>query len=408
MVCDVSFISLKLALPPALALARATALGASSWSSRNSRSAALCSARAASCASAPRRRKAAEEIAAWLEATQGWSVAGLLPSPLAGGDGNQEFLLGAKQWLRSSRSNRSAIAATGRRADPRARLRPLHAARRARRDRAAGRARQAPRHPRAERRARRTALPAFRQLRRLRPADAAARGDTQIEAQLRRRRPRRSKAWMRRSRRRSASGRRSRRRAVLTALRAGDRIVLGYNERLSNRLIDIEECPVLVAAARRAPGRPPRLARAHRGRAKAGAGDRAADTRRARRRCRRRGDAFSTDDPEACVAGAGTSDRAPLGERRADPDTRGACRGGFRGTRRTSAGRLRPGLRRSRAGHGRAGQRTPRRVPPRRRPLRRHRHFRAGAGARIGGSGGGIEPASARRAERRRCVARRD
>jgi 23S rRNA (uracil1939-C5)-methyltransferase len=39
----------------------------------------------------------------------------------------------------------------------------------------------------------------------------------------------------------------SRRRAVLTALRVGDRIVLGYNERLSNRVIDIEECPVLVA-----------------------------------------------------------------------------------------------------------------------------------------------------------------
>jgi 23S rRNA (uracil1939-C5)-methyltransferase len=33
---------------------------------------------------------------------------------------------------------------------------------------------------------------------------------------------------------------------VLTALRAGKRVVLGFNERLSNRVIDIEECPVLA------------------------------------------------------------------------------------------------------------------------------------------------------------------
>ena len=38
----------------------------------------------------------------------------------------------------------------------------------------------------------------------------------------------------------------SRRRAVLTARRAGARIVLGYNERGSNHIVDIEECPVLA------------------------------------------------------------------------------------------------------------------------------------------------------------------
>jgi 23S rRNA (uracil1939-C5)-methyltransferase len=38
----------------------------------------------------------------------------------------------------------------------------------------------------------------------------------------------------------------SRRRAVLTALRAGRRVVLGFNERLSNRVVDVEECPVLA------------------------------------------------------------------------------------------------------------------------------------------------------------------
>ncbi len=38
----------------------------------------------------------------------------------------------------------------------------------------------------------------------------------------------------------------SRRRAVLTALRAGKNLLLGYNERLTNRVVDIEECPVLA------------------------------------------------------------------------------------------------------------------------------------------------------------------
>ena len=40
----------------------------------------------------------------------------------------------------------------------------------------------------------------------------------------------------------------SRRRALMTALRVGQRVVLGYHERLSHRLVDIEECPVLVPA----------------------------------------------------------------------------------------------------------------------------------------------------------------
>lgn len=37
----------------------------------------------------------------------------------------------------------------------------------------------------------------------------------------------------------------SRRRAVLTAVRAGHKLLLGYHERASNRLVDITECPVL-------------------------------------------------------------------------------------------------------------------------------------------------------------------
>ncbi len=39
---------------------------------------------------------------------------------------------------------------------------------------------------------------------------------------------------------------RGRRRAVLTAVRAGHKILLGFHERLSDRLVDVIECPVLV------------------------------------------------------------------------------------------------------------------------------------------------------------------
>lgn len=38
----------------------------------------------------------------------------------------------------------------------------------------------------------------------------------------------------------------SRRRAVLTAMRAGKGILLGYSERLSHGIVDIEECPILA------------------------------------------------------------------------------------------------------------------------------------------------------------------
>jgi 23S rRNA (uracil1939-C5)-methyltransferase len=47
----------------------------------------------------------------------------------------------------------------------------------------------------------------------------------------------------------------SRRRAVLTAVRVGKRMMVGYHERLSNRIVDIEECPVLAPPlAARLPG----------------------------------------------------------------------------------------------------------------------------------------------------------
>jgi 23S rRNA (cytidine1920-2'-O)/16S rRNA (cytidine1409-2'-O)-methyltransferase len=94
-VCDVSFISLKLALPQALALAEPgadlvalikpqfevgrAALGKGGVVGDETEWARVCS-----------------EIAAFLEG-QGWSVRGLVPSPIAGGDGNREFLIAARR-----------------------------------------------------------------------------------------------------------------------------------------------------------------------------------------------------------------------------------------------------------------------------------------------------------------------
>jgi 23S rRNA (uracil1939-C5)-methyltransferase len=40
----------------------------------------------------------------------------------------------------------------------------------------------------------------------------------------------------------------SRRRAVMTALRSGQSVMLGYHERLSHRLVDVLECPVILPA----------------------------------------------------------------------------------------------------------------------------------------------------------------
>ena len=91
-VIDVSFISLKLALPPALALAKPSAqlialikpqfeAGRAALKKGIVRDVAV---RAAVC----------DDIAGFV-ATLGWRVIGIIPSPIDGGDGNAEFLLGA-------------------------------------------------------------------------------------------------------------------------------------------------------------------------------------------------------------------------------------------------------------------------------------------------------------------------
>jgi 23S rRNA (cytidine1920-2'-O)/16S rRNA (cytidine1409-2'-O)-methyltransferase len=89
---DVSFISLKLVLPPALALATPKAeLVALIKPQFEAGRAAL---KKGVVRDETVRQKICDDIAAFV-ATLGWRVLGVTPSPIVGGDGNVEFLLGA-------------------------------------------------------------------------------------------------------------------------------------------------------------------------------------------------------------------------------------------------------------------------------------------------------------------------
>jgi 23S rRNA (cytidine1920-2'-O)/16S rRNA (cytidine1409-2'-O)-methyltransferase len=94
-VCDVSFISLKLALPRALDLAapgaRLIALVKPQFEAGR---AAL--GRDGIVRSETVHRQICDDIASWLRARK-WNVIGLVPSPLTGGSGNKEFLLTAEK-----------------------------------------------------------------------------------------------------------------------------------------------------------------------------------------------------------------------------------------------------------------------------------------------------------------------
>ncbi len=108
-VCDVSFISLKKALPPALALAGPAREGVQLTSRRHSRPGARLIALVKPQFEVgpsnigkggvvkPGRENAegvAEDLAQWLDTQPGWKATGWIESPIAGGDGNREFLLG--------------------------------------------------------------------------------------------------------------------------------------------------------------------------------------------------------------------------------------------------------------------------------------------------------------------------
>ena len=93
---DLSFVSLKLALPPALGLAEPSAWGVFLVKPQFEVGRAALG-KGGVVRDPEIARRAAEDIAAWLEAAQGWRVVELLLSPIAGGSGNIEFLLGARR-----------------------------------------------------------------------------------------------------------------------------------------------------------------------------------------------------------------------------------------------------------------------------------------------------------------------
>lgn len=91
-VCDVSFISLKLALAPALALA-APGAGGLFLVKPQFEAGRQAIGKGGLLRDAALASRIADELEAWLDAQPGWRALGLCPSPIAGGEGNREFLL---------------------------------------------------------------------------------------------------------------------------------------------------------------------------------------------------------------------------------------------------------------------------------------------------------------------------
>jgi len=93
---DVSFISLRLALPPALAQAAPDA-----WAVLLVKPQFEVGPDAVGKGGIVRdpavAQQAAKDVAAWLEGQGGWRVVGRVASPILGIDGNREFLLGARR-----------------------------------------------------------------------------------------------------------------------------------------------------------------------------------------------------------------------------------------------------------------------------------------------------------------------
>ncbi len=93
-VADLSFISLTKALAPALALAAPGAwlvvLIKPQFEVGRARV-----GKGGIVRDAAARQAAVDDVTAWVAAQRGWRVAGIVPSPIKGGSGNEEFLLGA-------------------------------------------------------------------------------------------------------------------------------------------------------------------------------------------------------------------------------------------------------------------------------------------------------------------------
>jgi 23S rRNA (cytidine1920-2'-O)/16S rRNA (cytidine1409-2'-O)-methyltransferase len=92
LVCDVSFISLTLALPPALALAVPGAKGVLLVKPQFEAGREAIG-KGGILKDASDGSRIAEKLRLWLDAVRGWRALGICASPVAGGDGNREFLL---------------------------------------------------------------------------------------------------------------------------------------------------------------------------------------------------------------------------------------------------------------------------------------------------------------------------
>ncbi|HEX4860934.1 MAG TPA: TlyA family RNA methyltransferase [Rhizomicrobium sp.] len=93
---DLSFISLKLALPPALSMAaRGAWLVALVKPQFEAGPAHI--GKGGIVRDEGAQRAALADIEAWLSSLDGWTVAGAMESPVKGGDGNREFLLAGRK-----------------------------------------------------------------------------------------------------------------------------------------------------------------------------------------------------------------------------------------------------------------------------------------------------------------------
>jgi 23S rRNA (cytidine1920-2'-O)/16S rRNA (cytidine1409-2'-O)-methyltransferase len=96
-VCDVSFISLKKALPPALALAAPDAKLAALIKPQFEVGRSRIGKGGIVKPCYENSYGVAEDISAWLSGQPGWKTTGYIDSPISGGDGNKEFLIGAQK-----------------------------------------------------------------------------------------------------------------------------------------------------------------------------------------------------------------------------------------------------------------------------------------------------------------------
>lgn len=95
-VSDVSFISLKLALPPALVLAKAGAK-AVLLVKPQFEAGREAIGKGGLLKNPDDAGRIAGQLRGWLDAVPGWRALGLCPSPIEGGDGNREFLLAGEK-----------------------------------------------------------------------------------------------------------------------------------------------------------------------------------------------------------------------------------------------------------------------------------------------------------------------